>query len=235
VPARFVAIWQRFAGLLGQARLTYIHAMKESDLRRKARQGTLEVEHLLQAAVCRLPGLRAVLAEIAARDDWKKAEDPFATWAAVAVAYAEGGMDGLHALARGETSHFVIGLLEELRSVEAVHALLTWWPEAITYPDGNSDLAWRIASTLNLVLSFKGAPQIEEVQHSEVRQFAYRLYDLAHTDLQRATSLLMLRGVGDAGSLAFVERADEFAPPWADTKGAVVRAIRRRVRAASRG
>lgn len=209
--------------------------MNIGDLKRKARRGTLEVEHLLQAAVARVPNLATELNQLTVEHEWKTAEEvestrevPFATWAAVAGAYADGGLEGLHAL-RESSATFCIALLEEIGSKEAVEALLAWWPDLET-----SERAWRIASALNLILSFKGAPNIAEDQRCSVRQLSYRLYPVARTEVERATALLLLRGVGDEQSLTFVSQAQEFEGAWAETKRAVTTAIRRRLRSGTR-
>jgi hypothetical protein len=120
------------------------------------------------------------------------------------------------------------------RSAEAVEALAIWWPKVVTSPEEQPMLAWRLAAALNLTLSFKSAPNISDSISERIRQFGYRLYLLADTEVHRATALLMLRGVGDEQSLAFASTADEFAAPWAHTKRTVLAAIRRRVSANKR-
>lgn len=214
--------------------------MKIADLSRKAACGTLEVEHLLQAAAERLPGLSNELKRFAAKFQWKTSEEcgnnghvPLATWAQVGGAYADGGLAALRQLSDVHP-HFCIGLLEELRSVEAVEALVSWWPQVTSSPEVQPTLAWGIAAALNSILSFEDAPSISEDTSERVRQVSYRLYPLAATDAHRATALLMLRGVGDEKSLAFASAADEFAGAWADTKRNVLSAIRRRVAGANK-
>ena len=208
--------------------------MNVANLRRKARRGALEVEHLLDAAVARVPHLSEELRQLASEHGWKTAQEiepgelPLATWAAVAAAYAEGGLEGLHVFDQTHAS-YCVALLEEIKSESAVQALLTWWPEALS-SESTPDFAWPIAAALNFSLSFKGAPDISEEHRESVCQFAYRLYRAAQTEVQRATALLVLRGVGDEQSLMFVAQADEFERPWADTKQNVTTAIRRRLR-----
>jgi hypothetical protein len=146
----------------------------------------------------------------------------------VAGAYAQGGLAALHVL-RDQHPSFCIGLLEEVRSEAAVEALLTWWPQAISTPNGTPDLAWKIATALNRILSFKGAPEIAEASCNSVRQFAYALYSVAAAEPQRALALLLLRGVGDEQSLVLVSQANEFEGAWAGTKRSVAEAIRRRI------
>jgi hypothetical protein len=214
--------------------------MNIDDLIRKAARGTLEVEHLLQAAVARLPELRVELQQLVARHDWRTAAEcettryvPLATWASVAGAYAEGGLAALRTFTDKHPT-FCIALLEELRSEAAVDALLSWWPGVMSSPEAERTLAWRIAAALNLVLSFKQAPEISVSCRNSVRQFAYRLYLVADTEAHRAKALLMLRGVGDEQSLAFVSGTEEFGGAWADTKRIVMRAIRRRLDGANK-
>jgi hypothetical protein len=209
--------------------------MKIADLKRKASRGTLEVEHLLQAAIACLPDLTNELQQLAAQFNWKSAEEcqatrevPLATWAKVAGAYAHEGLAGLHAL-RHQHPLFCVGILEQVRSEAAVEALLTWWPEAISAQNEAPDFAWRIAMALNQILSFKGAPEIAEASCASVRQLAHGLYSVAGSEPQRAMALLLLRGVGDGRSLVFVSQANEFEGAWADTKRSVAEAIRRRI------
>ena len=208
--------------------------MKIDDIRRKADRGTLEVEHLLQAAVAHLPGLSAELQRLSAQHAWRGEEleaashVPLATWAAVICAYSDAGLEGLRKLAPRYAS-CSIGLLKEIRSAEAVAALLSWWPDAISQPASERTLAWRIAAALNLMLSFKQAPQISDAHQAAVRQFAHDLYLAADSEPNRATALLLLRGVGDEQSLAFASSTAEFSGAWSGTKRNVIRAIQRRV------
>ena len=213
--------------------------MNTKTLRKKAKDGSLEVEDLLQAAIAGQPGLPEELARLTAEYGWQRhglQPDgtrivPFAAWAEVASAYASGGIAALRALVQEpENIPFVLGLLEGLHTNESVALVLEIYGENLTNPAHATDLALQIASTFNLLLSFKPAAPVTTHQAAAIQDFLFALYPLAQSPAERTTVLLALRGVGDSNAIRFVEAAADFPEPWQDTKKSVLRALRKRVK-----
>jgi len=213
--------------------------MKLGDLRRKAQRGTLEVEDLLRAAKARIPGLAEELRSLGRQHKWSASGllpdatrvVPLARWADTASAYAEGGIPALEALVRDkEYLPFVIALLEELRSQEALVALLSLCAEIVKTPSAEPELAWRLATAFNTMLSLKERAPATNEQAAAVRSFLHRLYPLAPDQAKRALVLLALRGVGDEASLALAKSAADFEHPWEGVKATVSAAITKRMR-----
>ncbi len=213
--------------------------MNIATLRKKARNGSLEVEDLLQAAVERLPGLSEELSNLATKHEWLAQAlmtdgtriVPFAKWATVASAYASEEFAGLRALARKtENIPFILGLLEEIHTNESVSLVLEICSCYLTDLTQFKDMAFRATQTFNLLLSFKKAVPVTTVQAKAIQEFLCALYMHAEFESSRAHVLLALRGVGDNYAIKFVESSADFSAPWSGTKESVLRAVRKRVK-----
>lgn len=214
--------------------------MNIATLRKKARNGSLEVEHLLRAAADRLPDLSDELARLTMELHWQVQSlqpdgtrvVPFAKWAEVAAAYSDDEFDGLRVLLRDPKNvPFVLGLVEELRTSASASFALELANRYFTDLANFEEAAFRLARAFNLLLSFKQAPLVTAVQAGCIQNFLCNLYPYAKTEADRALVLLALRGVGDFNAIQFVASTEVFAEPWAATKEAVLRAIRKRVKA----
>ncbi len=207
----------------------------------RAREGTLEVEHLLKEARHPDAALADALDALRTELQWSSSgalEDgrrvvPLAAWARVVSAYARDGHPGLLALSADPgLADFVIGLLEELKTKEALDTLLLAFHAQLGAPERDVARASRIASALNLMLTFKPAVAVEPLQAQRLRTFLHALYACAESEAQRAGALLALRGVGDEHSAGFA-MAQRLEQPWQDVPGIVARHIRKAGRAAS--
>lgn len=216
--------------------------MNIATLRKKARDGSLEVEHLLRAAIEKPQGLAEELSRLAVVHGWKDESIqpdetrvvPFAKWAVVAATYANEGFIGLRALAqKPENIEFVLGLVEEIHTNESVSLAIDVCEKYLADLPQFEGIAFRLASSFNLLLSFKHAPPVTAVQASTIQKFLFSLYPYANSEAERALVLLALRGVGDRDAIQFVDSAKAFSEPWSSTKESVLRALRKRVRANS--
>ncbi len=207
----------------------------------RARAGTLEVEHLLKEARYPDAALADALDALAVELGWPsvagtgdgKLVVPLAAWAQVVAAYARDGYPGLLALAADPAlADFVIGLLEESKTSEALDTLMRAFPDQLETPGQDGARAARIAAALNLMLSFKPAVPVAPAQAGRLRAFLHALHACAETDAQRAGALLALRGVGDEHSADFA-MAQRLAPPWRDVPALVARHIKKARRKAS--
>jgi hypothetical protein len=212
-------------------------------VRRHAARGTLEVEHVLRAAVPRPDGLPALLEALCAAEGWSdggllpdgRRVAPMARWARVAAAYCRDGTEGLRAVLRAPGHDaFVLALLQEVHSVEAVEAIFDLYAGCFAAPASDPALAERIASALNLILCSKPLVTVREEDVRRIRDFAAAQIALATTQVERASGVLLLRAVGDETSLALLDGLPPFTDAWKDTIPHTRRAIRARLAAAAR-
>ncbi|WP_395008943.1 hypothetical protein [Undibacterium sp.] len=213
--------------------------MNITTLRKKAQEGLLEVEDLLQAAIEKQPGLSEELARFATAYGWHKQGPqsdgtpvvPLAKWAVIASAYADCGFDGLRAqVQQPQDIPFVLGLAEEIKSSDSVAFVLEISAQYLR-GEASEELAARIASAFNLLLSFKQAAPVSAAQAIAIQNFLISVYPGLQAEARRATCLLALRGVGDQSAIQIVEAADDFKEPWNNTKSVVLRAVRKRIKA----
>lgn len=211
--------------------------MKIQSLRKKARDGSLEVEHLLQAAIERESGLAEELSNLSKKHAWQfeslqpdgRRVVPFDRWATVAATYASGGFPELRKLLdEPDNLSFVLGLVESIKTSESVVFILDICNKYLKDDPQSTIAAFQIASSFNLLLSFKHAPVISDQQAKSIQDFLFALYPHAKSQEDRATVLLALRGVGDHSAMTFVEAAADFTNPWAATKQVVIQAIRKK-------
>lgn len=213
--------------------------MKISSLRSKARRNTLEVEHILAAAKARTPGLKAELEFLAREFNWSNTTHlpdgkhvvPLGKWADVAGTYAEGGIPALADLAKEtHNANYVIGLLEELGSREAVEALISFFPDVLIHPEAATATAWRLSRAFNQLLSIKDAVTPTESQAQVVRTFLVQFYAAAASEPERAWAIYALRGVGDQSSLDLLGTLPDLQPPYHAARTDAIRAIRKRIK-----
>lgn len=210
-----------------------------TSIRRKAADQSLEVEHILEAAAQRLEGLPSLLAELSDAEGWSDTGHlpdgthviPFARWVQVATAYCRDGFPGLKRILEepGQES-FVLALLEELHSTEAVDALVDFFSEQIAAPESYPALARQIVSSLNLILCFKPEVEIAPAKRHQIRAFTTALIELGYDQVERAVPVLLLRAVGDESSIRLLDNLPPFTAHWAATIPATRRAIRKRLK-----
>ena len=217
--------------------------MKLARIERLAATGELEVEHLLAILHCQEPDAAQRLARLSSEHGWSdvpeaalQATVPFATWVRVISSYLLSGIEGLTKIARENVNTpFVLAVLEELGDVGAVQGMLTIFKREIDAPESNVPVSFGIASSLNQILSFKSAPKISDTEARQIRTFLLKLYPLAVRDVDRATIVLALRGVGDQDTLAFLATVRAFSGAWSEVKATTVRSIKKRISASTEG
>jgi hypothetical protein len=156
---------------------------------------------------------------------------PLLRWATVVAAFHEKGLPGLIDLIQRDNmpARFVFAVLEEIKSVESVQAVLEILGDTRRNPGSEMELANRAATTINLLLSFDGRPELPNEMETEVREFLHALLRLDLSELDRASAVLALRGVGDETSLELIKNF-KFDGAWADTVSTTRRSICRRVK-----
>jgi len=214
--------------------------MKTSTLQARARRNTLEVEHILAAAKARVPGLNEELQRLSSKYGWSASTHladgthvvPLAKWAEIAGAYAAKGIGALAPLAaKPENAGYVIGLLEEVRSQEALGALIEFFSCTMTAPKTAPETAWRLVQAYNQLLCTKNAVSASPEQSAQVRRFLTLFLREASTDAQVAWVAYALRGVGDASSIELVMGMKDLPYPYQSAKTDAIRFIRKRLRA----
>ncbi|QJW98594.1 hypothetical protein [Frigoriglobus tundricola] len=218
-------------------------AAQRRTLSRKAADNSLEVEHLLKVAAIGDAADAALLRTLKGEHGWsdsgregRQLVVPFGRWADTVCRLLEGGYAGLVRMAgeAGGADEFCIGVLEEVRTPESVSALLAIVGPVVERPASDVRLAVRLADGLNHLLSFKGRPAITPAVEQQVREFLHRLLALELTEVQRASAVCALRGVGDAGSLSVVAGVPPFRGSWAGLEQSAAKQIRQRLRRAAK-
>jgi hypothetical protein len=213
--------------------------MNLQSLRRKALDNSLEVEYILRAARERVPGLSAELASLTHRCEWSFETHlpdgthvvPFARWAAVASAYADQGFQGLHRIADDEDSApYVIGLLEELNTSEAIDALLTIFANSLDEPSADHATTHRLVQAINLLFSMKSSPASAAKQRLICSRFLNKTLSLAQSNAHRAVVMYAMRGTGDSSCLEALSHVRDAEPPYAGAKASAIKAIQKRLR-----
>lgn len=208
-------------------------------LSRKAADNSLEVEHLLKVATIGdasdAPFLRALKEEHAWSEtgcEGRARVVPFGRWSDTVCRYLEDGHTGLVQLAGKsiEAAEFCISVLEEIKTTESVVALLAIGGPVIANPKVNVSLAILIADAVNRLLSFKGGPEIDPAVELQLREFLHHLLALELSEVQRASVVCALRGVGDAVSVTLIASLSPFRGSWAGLEQSAVRQIKQRLR-----
>jgi hypothetical protein len=213
--------------------------MNLATLRRRARNGTLEVEHLLGLASSRPEGLIGELEKLIVECEWDDGRQltphsrtpPWRRWARTAIAYARDGHDGLAALVAADAAFhsFALALLDEIRTAESLAAALRINAAALADPATHLERATLLACTINSHLSFPPPVEIPPETAARIRDFLHCLLPACKTDADRANALCALRGVGDETSLALIATLPPLADPWDGIGKKIRRDLRKRL------
>lgn len=219
-------------------------AAQRRTLSRKAADNSLEVEHIVKVAELGDSSDASFLRALKEEHRWSdtgreghKLVVPFGRWADTVCVFLEDGYPGLVRAAKDspEAADFCVSVLDDLKSAASVSALLAIGGPVIKRPAADVNLAVRLAVGFNLLLSFKGAPAIAPEVERKVREFLHRLLAVELSEVQRASVVCALRGVGDAESDALIASLPPFRGSWAGLEQSAVRQIKQRLRRAKGG
>lgn len=207
-------------------------------LKRKAADNSLEVEHLLKVATLGDASDAPLLRQLKVEHDWsdtgREGNDkvvPFGLWCDVVCCYLKHGYLGIVEMAHHDEDllDFCFGLLEDVKTLESVSALLAIGGPVVEHPRTDQALSLKLAKAFNLLLSFNGAPSIDEATTSVIREFLHRLLNQDLAEAQRATCVCALRGVGDATSLELIQGLPSFSGSWVGLEASACKQIMKRL------
>lgn len=201
-------------------------------LGRMAARGTLEVEHLLRAA--RQPSLNLAdrLDELAVAMSWRLdsrfPEVPWAKWVSVVGIYCRQGHAGLLETANEpDMLAFVLGLLEELKTDEALSTIIRISNAYQAGPLMTSEHWARVVSALNAGANKGSRYSLSEAERVAARDFLHNALALLVTDHHRGAVLCALRYFGDDTSLPLIASSPPLPSHWETARRAAVRGIKK--------
>lgn len=201
-------------------------------LARIAAKGSLEVEHLLQAATHPAPDLAEALDALAAEQGWRThpcfPEVPLGTWATVVSVYCRSGHQGL--LAAAHDRHllpFVLGLLEALKTDEALATVVRIAASDEIAGRADPQQTGAIVNALNLAAMNSPTGGPTEPDREVGRDFLHAASARPASEDQWASLLCALRFFGDETSLGLISACPPLPPHWEPVRKSAVRAIRK--------
>lgn len=213
--------------------------MKE-ELIQKAEKHELEVEDIIKLSATRDPKVSILLQEIKAMMNWPTTRienangsitPPMGMWADVASEFILNGYAGLYELAQEkEKVSFVISFLSEYKTTESVTVLLNISDVYSPNISLHKHTLINIVSGLNLILSFPGSPEIEEPTCLKARELIHKVLDVCESQVEYATSICALRGVGNEDSIKLIAKVPKLVGAWSGTESLVKKAIKNRMK-----
>lgn len=212
------------------------------ELKIKAENHLLEVEDLIELAVAKNIDAISFLKEATEEYQWDDVvtaktsnKVPLATWAAVVIAYLEGGCDALKQYVTSEsggyleTSRFVLAILSDIKSKETIIGIITLFGELIKTPENDHSLSLKLVDTINLLLSFPPLIKIDDKDKDTLNAFVHRFLSLYGTqESSRCAAFCALRGVGDLASIEVIKSYPKLTGSYKGVESIVIKAIKAR-------
>lgn len=203
---------------------------------RMAKRGTLEVEHLLRVARKPSPELADALDELAITMGWvldsRFPEVPFGMWIQTISLYCRKGYAGLIEAGRSlETLPFVLGILEDLRTEEALRSVVLIAALNHRWPSTNPKVTQHIAGALNIAALHVRDLRLPQVERAKGRDFLHAAFAATASDNERGTILCALRYFGDETTLPFIAASPPMSAEWEAARTAATRAIKKTMKA----
>jgi hypothetical protein len=200
--------------------------------------GALEVEHLIvfarvhgtegAAEIQRLSVLHGWLDDGLLPDGRRVV--PFGRWATACAAYARDGVAGLRPLlADPAMASFAIGMLEAVRTRDAITELLAYCERA-DWHTSNADAApWSALGALNMQLSFEDSVPIDAMLQHALYETAVKAWGATSIAHLKAIALYALRGAPLAASLAWLDALVVADPALVSARRVVLKSLKRRL------
>lgn len=155
---------------------------------------------------------------------------PFALWAQACVAYGRGGVAALQPLlADPVLADFAVGILQEVKTVDSVQALVGFCASAQWRSADAMHAEWRALSALNALLSFDDGVKVEKAVMDDLLRIATRAFGAATAPFLQGLCLCTVRGAPMAESLAWVQSLDVADADVQRARAAAVKSLRRRL------
>ena len=152
-------------------------------------------------------------------------------WVDVACIYIASGYEGLVIIgSKVKQVSFVVAFLQEYKTRESVISLIRIAEYYLDDPSTKNDALIKIASGINLLLSFKDAPEIESSISDRARKVIHKCLSYCKTSAEFATVIYALRGVGDNESIELISNIPKLQDEWLGTENVVKKAIRKRIK-----
>lgn len=168
---------------------------------------------------------------------------PLGRWADYVCAVIEGGCDAVVALARSPDERrldeedgasqggIALAVLEQVRNLDAVRAVLALAADARLNLPARRSLAVGCASALNNLTWFEPRVEVREPEAADARALLHALLAFGLSAAEAGTVFCAMRAVGDEASLRLLSAVGPLAPPWQSTASDAAKAIARRLRA----
>lgn len=210
--------------------------IKELEL--KVKSGTIEVEDILQLANSQSTEVSNYLKKLSAELGWldlenaeKASKVPLGDWASVVTAYLDGGFEALSDMVKVDLdyigkSRLIVALLEYLHNEQSVSALIDIFGDVLDLPENNIMFARRIATTLNLLLSFDPKITLASEKKDRIRIFLHQLLNNRIDDDFRALVYCALRNTGNEESVSRIKKFKKLGGEWSGTEKLVIKSIK---------
>lgn len=197
----------------------------------KAKAGQVEVEDVTRLA--RNPSVKhaSLLATLSEQYEWRHHPCfpyvPLATWGEVVSKYCSGGFEALVEASTDRSMRpFVLGVIEDIPSYEALSAVLKIGRSELGAPEIDIKESMRLVKVLNLF----GCRKIVSPNPAEIRNFLHDLLRRTEDEVAIGTLMYALRWYGNESSLEIVRAAPAMSDHWEVARRAAIKAINKRVR-----
>ncbi len=179
--------------------------------------GAMEVEDMLRFALVHGAAGADEIDRLCAQHGWLRngllpdgtRVVPFACWAQACAAYGRGGVAALRTLlADPDLASFAIAVLEEVKTVQSVQALLGFCDAATWQSPDATHAEWKALSALNLLLSLDDCVQVDAAVMGDLLRVVVKAFDAAAQPFLKRLCLYAARGAPTAQTLAWLQQLD---------------------------
>lgn len=206
----------------------------------KAKKHDLNVEDIIEISHSRSPDMVKILLDIKKELGWISESilhdngnitPPMGMWVDAACIFIRDGYKGLIDFSKKTNqAEFAIAFLQEYKTVESVSSLLSIGLYYLGEPEKNKEILIKITGALNLILSFSGAPNIDEADCEQARVIIHKCLSLCTNQSEIGSVICALRGVGNEESIKLISALPKLENEWEGTEKIVTKAIRKRSR-----
>ncbi len=212
------------------------------ELKRKVESNSLEVEDIIDLAVANNKDSIDFLKNSIKDYQWedfleakRSNKVPLATWSSIVIAYLEGGYKSLKRYVISEsgdyldTSRFVIGVLENIKSRETIKEIINLFGELLLSPNIDYELSKKLIKAINLLMSFPPAVEVDDKDKRILRFFIHKFLSFyGDEDGCRYIALCALRGVGNSNSIEIIESYPKLTGSYKGVENVVIKAIKQK-------